>query len=207
MKKLLNFIVLASMLLLMGSMIGPPAVTNYEVGSHVKDFSLKNVSGKMISLSALKSSKGFIVVFLCNTCPIVKLNEHRLIELHYTYAPQGYPIIAINSNDGEKSSGDTFEKMQQHAEDMNFPFVYLHDADQAVAKQFGATRTPHVFLINKEEGKMKVVYIGAIDDSPQNGSEATKSYVANAIDRLIVGKKVRKSTTKAVGCSIKWKER
>ncbi len=177
----------------------------YKVGDMAKDFSLKNVDGKMVSLSNYKDAKGFIVIFTCNHCPYAKLYEQRIINLHKKYAAEGYPVIAINPNDPEKQPDDSYENMIKRSKEKSYPFVYLFDDTQNTAKVFGATRTPHVYLLNKVQDKYQVAYIGAIDDNPQSAEDVETLYVENAISALKKGKKVAMSSTKAIGCTIKWK--
>jgi peroxiredoxin len=179
---------------------------NYGVGDTVSDFKLKNVDGKMISLADYKSSKGVIVIFDCNTCPYSKAYNERIIALNKKYSSQGFPVITINSNDAEQSDGDSFEEMVDLAKRKDYDFPYLVDQSQAVAKSFGATNTPHVFVLKNEDTTFKVAYIGAIDDSPRNASSASKKYVESAVDALLTNKPVSNSKTKAIGCGIKWKD-
>ncbi len=181
---------------------GAPIKEGYEVGDTAADFKLKNVDGKMVSLSDYKNAKGFIVIFDCNTCPYSKAYNERIIALNKKYASVGYPVVAINSNDPSKSSGDSFEEMVRVAKEKGYDFPYLVDESQTVAKSFGATNTPHVFVLTKD---LKVAYIGAIDDSARKAEAVTKKYVETAVDELLAGKKVSTSKTKAIGCGIKWK--
>lgn len=171
----------------------------YEVGDTATDFKLKNVDGKMISLANYKDAKGFIVIFDCNTCPYSKAYNARIIALNEKYSSKGFPLISINANDG---SGDTFDDMVRIAKKKDYTFPYVMDETQAIAKAYGATNTPHVFVLDK---KLKVAYIGAIDDNPRTADEVTKRYVEDAIDALIAQKPVPVTKTKAIGCGIKWK--
>lgn len=177
----------------------------YGVGDTATDFKLKNVDGAMVSMADYKEAKGFIVVFTCNTCPYAKLYEQRIIDLDEKYKPQGYPVIAIQPNDGALSPGDSFEAMKANAKKKGFTFPYLLDETQEVASAYGASRTPHVFLLNKEAGKLKVAYIGAIDNNHKDAEMADKKYVEDAVDALVSAKKVPITFTKAIGCTIKWK--
>jgi peroxiredoxin len=179
---------------------------NYGVGDTVSDFKLKNVDGKMVSLADYKSSKGVIVIFDCNTCPYSRAYNDRIIDLNKKYALQGFPVITINSNDAEQSDGDSFEEMVDVAKRKSYEFPYLVDESQAVAKSFGATNTPHVFVLKNENSAFKVAYIGAIDDSPRNASSASKKYVEEAVNALLANKPVTSAKTKAIGCGIKWKD-
>ena len=177
--------------------------TSLNVGDKAIDFTLKNVDGKMVSLSDFKDAKGYIVVFTCNTCPYAQAYEDRIIALDKKYAPQGYPVVAINPNDVEAKPGDSFEKMKERAKEKDFPYPYLIDTEQKVTRTYGASRTPHVFLLGKD---LVVRYIGAIDNNYQNASAATEKYVEDAIEALKSGKEVETNFTKAIGCTIKWKE-
>lgn len=177
----------------------------YDVGDMAKDFSLKNVDGKMVSMSDYNDAKGVIVVFTCNHCPYAKLYEQRIISLHKKYASQGYPVVAINPNDPVKQPDDSYENMQKRAKAKGYPFVYLFDETQEIAKSYGATRTPHVYLLNKVKDKYQVAYIGAIDDNPQSADDVETKYLENAINALKKDQKVAVSSTKAIGCTIKWK--
>ncbi len=184
------------------------AATNdngYGVGDEVKDFELKNIDGKMVSLAGMEDAKGYIVTFTCNHCPYAKLYEDRLIALHNQFAEKGYPVVAINPN-VSTTEADNFEAMIERAKEKSFPFVYLADEDQSIAKAYGATKTPHVYVISNTKGKLKVEYIGAIDDNPKTAEEVKETYVVDAVDALLAGKKVKKQEAKAVGCSIKWKK-
>ena len=180
--------------------------TGYEVGDTVSDFRLKNVDGKLISLSDYKDSKGVILIFDCNTCPYSKAYNDRIISLHKTFAPKGFPVVTINSNDGEQSPGDSFEEMVAKAKRKNYVFPYLLDDSQRVARAFGATNTPHVFLLERKGNNFVIAYIGAIDNNARNGSQADKKYVEEAVNALLAGKPVAVKKTKAVGCGIKWRD-
>jgi peroxiredoxin len=181
------------------------AAPNYGVGDTVSDFKLKNVDDKFVSLSDFKDSKGAIIIFDCNTCPYSKAYNDRIVALNNKYESQGFPVIAINSNDADTSPGDSFEEMVRISKEKNYDFPYLADESQTVAKAFGATNTPHVFVVKREGSNFNVVYIGAIDNNPRDGSRADKKYVENAVDALLGNKPVTTSKTKAIGCGIKWK--
>ncbi len=178
----------------------------YKVGDAAVDFSLKNVDNNKVSLASMTDTKGYIVIFTCNHCPYAKLYEDRFIALHNAYAPKGFPVIAINPNDPAASPEDSFENMQKRAKEKNYPFVYLFDETQEVAKTYGATKTPHIYLLVKENGKNIVKYIGALDDNPSDANKVKIKYVEEAIAAVTAGKPVKITTTKAIGCGIKWKK-
>ncbi len=196
----------ASMIALCSIFMTAQAQDGYKIGGTVQDFQLKNVDGKIVSMGSIPEAKGYIVVFTCNHCPYSKAYEDRIIELHNTYAPQGYPVVAINPNDSKIAPDDSYAKMQERAKEKNFPFVYLYDEQQSVAKQFGAVRTPHVFLVQNVQGKKVMKYIGAIDNNWEDAAAADKHFVADAINNLKEGNAVANSETKAIGCTIKWKK-
>lgn len=184
---------------------GRPATPDYGVGDTVADFKLKNVDGKMVSLSQYKDAKGVIVIFDCNTCPYSQRYNERIIALNKKYASQGFPVVTINANDPVVSAGDSFEEMVDLAKRKNYDFPYLVDESQTVAKAFGATNTPHVFVLKNENKAFKVAYIGSIDDNPRDASAVSKKYVEDAVDAVLANKPVPAAKTKAIGCGIKWK--
>ena len=182
------------------------AQNGYKVGDNIKDFSLQNIDGKNVSLADYKDSKGFIITFTCNHCPYAMAYEDRILALNKKYAKAGYPVIAINPNDAIQYPEDNFEAMQVRAKEKKFNFPYLYDESQNIAKQFGALKTPHVFIIQKEGDKLVVKYIGAIDDNWEKAADVKEKYAESAIDALLAGKPVATTSTKAIGCSIKWKK-
>lgn len=173
----------------------------YNVGDTIEDFSLKNVDGDKISLKDYDDAKGFIIIFTCNTCPYSVANENRIIALQDKYEELGYPVIAINPNDPKAQPGDSFEKMKVRAEEKGFNFPYLFDKGQKVYPKFGASKTPHVYIVSKPE--MKVEYIGAIDDSSRDANAVKVKYVETVVDELLAGKTPSITETRAIGCSIK----
>lgn len=196
-------IVLAAALFITGMSF---AQTPYKVGDEVKDFSLKNVDGKNVSLASMKDTKGVIVIFTCNHCPFSKAYEQRIMNLDKKYAPQGYPVVAINPNDPVTYPDDSYENMQKIAKEKGYSFPYLLDETQQVAKDFGASRTPHVFIVKNDKGKFYLEYIGAIDNNADEPEKADIKYVEQVVDALLSGNKTPYTETKAIGCTIKWKK-
>lgn len=201
MKKLL---ILLAGFLIQSSLIY--AGKQYKAGDIAYDFSLKNVNGSMVSLSQFRDAKGFIVVFCCNTCPVVKKYMQRIIDLNNEFSDRGYPVIAINSNDKDVSPGDSFEEMQKLAKDKGYAFPYLYDESQEIAKLYGATNTPHVYVLKKNGDKLIVEYVGAIDNNADDPASADKKYVSSAVNALLDNEAVATTSTKAIGCGIKWKK-
>lgn len=175
----------------------------YKIGDTAQDFKLKNVNGKYVSLANIKNAKGYIVVFTCNHCPYAKAYEQRMIELDKQYAALGFPVIAINPNDKNVQPADSFDNMKKRAKEKKYPFPYLYDETQEVAKAFGATRTPHVYVLDKDR---VVRYIGAIDDNSEDPTLVKEKYVSAAVDAILAGQEVAVKETKAIGCGIKWKK-
>ena len=175
----------------------------YKVGDKATDFKLKSVDGKMYSMADYKDAKGFIVVFTCNHCPFAVKYEDRIVALAKKYKSLGYELIAINPNDPEAQPEDSFDLMKVRAKEKGFTFPYLFDEGQKVYPQYGATKTPHVFLLDKS---LTVKYIGAIDDNVDDASAVKEHYLENAIAALEKNQEANPSMTKAIGCSIKVKK-
>ncbi|WP_036383113.1 thioredoxin family protein [Muricauda sp. MAR_2010_75] len=203
--KTLKILGLLALILSLGafSITPDPMADGYRIGDIATDFSLKNIDGKMVSLSDYENAKGFLVIFTCNTCPYAKAYEDRIIALDKEYKAKGVPVIAINPNNPEIQSGDSFEKMKQRAADKGFTFPYLLDEGQEVFPQYGATRTPHVYLLEKTSQGNVVRYIGAIDDNYQDASKVEDTFVEDAVDAMLAGQEIEVKTTRAIGCTIK----
>jgi peroxiredoxin len=201
MKKSIAF---AAVLLLLT--ISVSAIEPIKPGDAAPDVKLKNIKGEIVSLSQFEKVKGFIVVFSCNTCPVVKQYEDRIMQLHNEFSSKGFPVIAINSNDPTVSPGDSFEDMKKHAKNLGYKFEYLYDESQDIAKLFGAARTPHAYVLSKEGNTLTVEYMGAIDNNADDALKADKKYVSEVVNALLSGQQVPVTDTKAVGCAIKWKK-
>ncbi|HMI06337.1 MAG TPA: thioredoxin family protein [Flavobacterium sp.] len=179
------------------------APKGYKVGDIATDFRLKSTDNKMVSLKDYKDAKGFIVIFTCNHCPFAKAYEDRIIALDKKYSKLGYPVIAINPNNPAKQPEDAFDRMRTRAKEKNFTFPYLFDEGQRVFPQYGATKTPHVYLLQKTSKGNEVKYIGAIDDNSEDAKAVKEKYVENAVNALLSNKEISVKETKAIGCSIK----
>ena len=175
-----------------------------EIGSTMplKDLELADISGKNITLANAKGDAGTLVVFSCNTCPWVIRWEDRYVSLANTYAQKGIGIIAVNSNAARFGGEDSLEEMLEHAKNNGYNFPYAQDPESELASAFGATKTPHIYLF---DGDDKLVYRGAIDDNAKNAKKVDVPFLANAIDALLAGNPINPQTTKALGCSIKFK--
>ncbi len=175
-----------------------------EIGSTMplKDLELADISGKNITLATAKGDAGTLVVFTCNTCPWVIRWEDRYISLATTYVQKGIGMIAVNSNAARFGGEDSLEEMLEHAKNKGYNFPYAQDPESELATAFGATKTPHIYLFNGDD---KLVYRGAIDDNAKNEKKVDEPFLANAIDALLAGNPINPQTTKALGCSIKFK--
>jgi peroxiredoxin len=173
-----------------------------DLGDSAPDFSLPGTDGKTYQLADFKGKKALVVIFSCNHCPYVKATEGRMIELQAKYGPQGAQLLAINANDAVGYPEDSFEAMKKNAQAKGFNFPYLRDETQAVAKAYGATHTPHIFLFSQDG---KLAYTGKIDDNWEHPEKVTRRYLADALDALLAGHSVPEPQTHSIGCTIKWK--
>lgn len=180
------------------------SIGRFAVGDEVSDFKLKNVDGKMVSMSDFSQAKGFILVFTCNHCPFSKAYEERLVQLNGKYMSKGFPLIAINPNDPEAYEEDNYENMKKRAAERGFTFPYLVD-DKGVGKSYGVSRSPQAFVIEKVGSKNIVRYIGAIDDSPKSEGLVSNKYVEQAVENLLLNKPVVTQNTRAIGCAMSWR--
>jgi peroxiredoxin len=177
--------------------------SGYKIGDIATDFRLKNIDDTFVSLSDFPKAKGFIIIFTCNTCPVSKRNEDRILALDKKYKDLGYPVIAINPNNPAVQPGDSFALMKVRAKEKGFTFPYLFDDGQKIYPQYGASATPHVYILQKETEGLIVKYIGGIDDSSRNESAVKSKFVEDAVDALLAGKPIEVTKTRAIGCSIK----
>lgn len=165
------------------------------------DIKMADISGKDISLNDAKGKNGLLVIFSCNTCPWVIAWEDRYVELADTYKDKGVGIVAINSNETQFENVDSMEEMQAHAKEQGYNFYYTMDNGSKLASEFGATRTPHIYLFDKKD---KLVYRGAIDDNARKPDKVENTYLADAIDNMLAGSAIDPTATKALGCAIKF---
>lgn len=181
------------------------AIVKAGVGDKAPSFNLKNIDEKLYSFENITDAngndpKGYIVVFTCNTCPVSKANESRLIAIHNKYAPKGYPVVAIQPNDPAKKRGESFVDMQKYAADKEFPFLYLLDEGQKIYPQYGATKTPEVYLVDANQ---IIRYHGAIDDSARSATSVEEKFLELAIAAVEKGEDPQPAETRAIGCGIR----
>lgn len=175
----------------------------YSIGDIATDFSLENIDGNKVSLSDYKKAKGFIITFTCNTCPYAVAYEDRIEALNKKYASKGYPVIGIMPNNTEVKPADNMDAMKVRAKEKGFTFPYLMDQGQKIYPQYGATKTPHIYILEKTKKGNVVKYIGAIDDNYQDANAVKVKYVEDAVESLLKGEEIKIKETRAIGCSIK----
>jgi peroxiredoxin len=171
-------------------------------GAPMADVQMVGVDGRKASIAGVRGQHGTLVIFSCNHCPWAKAWEGRIADIGNAYAKQGIGVIVINANDPERVPEDDLEAMKARAKQRGFEFPYVVDATSDVARAFGATKTPEVFLFNAEG---RLVYYGAVDDDAQNPQQVEAHYLRDALDAVLAGKPVRMAETKAIGCSIKFR--
>ena len=180
-----------------------PVAKNYAVGDAVAEFQVRNITNQFVNLADYKAQKGVVVVFMANHCPFSKAYEDRLMAVHNKFAGQGYPVLAVQTSDVTVYPEDAFEVVQSRSRDRGFPFPYTIDESQSVARAFGATRTPQVFVLTRTGGKFVVQYMGAIDDNPQDAAGVQKHYLDDALMSLTTGRVIQINTTRPIGCAVK----
>jgi peroxiredoxin len=163
---------------------------------------LPGVDGKSYSLSDFADKKVLVIFFSCNHCPYVQAYEDRIMALQDEFKNKGVQFIAINSNDAQGYPDDNFENMVKRAKERKFNFLYLRDESQAVARAYGASHTPHIFVFNQNR---ELSYTGKIDDNWQNPNQVKRQYLKEALTALVDGREPAESETFAIGCTIKWK--
>ena len=177
-------------------------VARLKIGDHAIPFSLPGVNGATHALGEYSGKAAVAVIFSCNHCPYVRAWEDRIIQIQADYATRGVQLVAINSNDATRYPEDSFSKMKERAREKKFNFPYLHDESQTVARDYGAERTPEVFLFDKT-GTLR--YHGVIDDNYDDPAKVKMKYFQDALDALLSGTVPPTVETKPIGCSIKWK--
>ncbi|MFO7444754.1 MAG: thioredoxin family protein [Ignavibacteriaceae bacterium] len=174
-----------------------------KIGEQAPDFNLPGVDGKNYSLNTFRSKKALIVIFSCNHCPYVQAYEERIKAIQKDYADKGTAVAAISSNDDSQYPEDSFDEMKKRAKEREFNFPYLRDEDQTIAKAYGATHTPEIFLFDSQR---KLIYQGKIDDNWKEPEKVKNSYLREALDELFAGEEISVPETWSIGCTIKWKE-
>lgn len=160
---------------------------------------LKDITGKEVSLNDIKTSKGLLVIFSCNTCPYVKLSEARIKSITDNCLKEGIGCAILNSNEAQRAEDDSFDEMVKYAATQKFGVPYLVDANSKLADAFGATRTPQCYLFNNKG----LVYKGAIDDNVKDIALVKAHYLKDAISAVLKNETPKMQETKSIGCTIK----
>ena len=171
------------------------------IGSKAPDFMLPATDGTSYGLDDFAEANGLILFFTCNHCPYVLGSDHVTKELAEAYADKGITFVAINSNSANTYREDDFDHMVERMETHKFPWKYLYDESQDVARTYGALRTPHFYFFNEQR---ELIYTGRELDNPRNADQATVNDLKNAIDEFISGKEISTDTTNPIGCNVKW---
>jgi peroxiredoxin len=172
-----------------------------ELGDRAPDFSLADTEGRQHAVGDADGSGATVVIFTCNHCPYALAWHERLMAVGRDYGPRGVRFLAVNPNDAERYPADSYEAMQQRVAEEEWSMPYLHDAEQEVARAFGAQTTPDVFVL---DGEGRLAYRGAPDPDHRDPSHDA-AWLREALDDLLAGGEVRRAQTDPVGCSVKWK--
>ena len=171
------------------------------LGSKAPDFALKATNGNTYSLNDFKDAKVLVIFFTCNHCPYVTGSDEITRQTADKFKSLGVKFVGINSNSPNTYEEDSFEHMVKRMNEHKFPWLYLYDETQDVARAYGALRTPHFFVFNKER---KLVYTGRGIDNPRESSKMTVNDLKNALEELLAGKKITTPLTNPIGCNVKW---
>jgi len=172
-----------------------------QIGASAPDFNLPGVDGRNYSLASFAQAKALVVVFSCNHCPYVVGSEQRMKKFYADFKPRGVEMIAINSNSENTYAEDSFEHMVERAKRLGFEFPYVRDKTQQVALAYGALRTPHFYVFDRDR---KLVYTGRMDNSPKDPAGATTHELRDAVEAVLEGRKPPVAMTNPIGCNVKW---
>lgn len=171
-----------------------------QIGERAPDFNLPATDGKSYKLADFNEDV-LVVFFTCNHCPYVIGSDEQTRKTVEKYTPQGVHFVGINSNSKNTYIEDSFEHMVKRMEEYDFPWLYLYDETQNVAKAYGALRTPHFYVFNKSR---ELIYTGRAVDNPKDTTQATVNDLENALDEHLAGKEITVPVTNPIGCNVKW---
>jgi peroxiredoxin len=172
-----------------------------EPGARAPTFALPATDGKTYRLEDFSASAVLVVFFTCNHCPYVLGSDETTRKTADKFAPKGVAFVGVNSNSEETHAEDDFPHMVQRMKEKKFPWVYLHDRSQTVARAYGALRTPHFFVFGKDR---TLLYTGRGVDNPKDTSRMTVNDLENALEDIAAGRQVRIPVTNPLGCNVKW---
>ncbi|MFY7899722.1 MAG: thioredoxin family protein [Chitinophagaceae bacterium] len=187
-----------------GKLLAQKNIQSLPIGTKapLTEQTMKDVSSKMVSIKDAMMANGVLVMFSCNTCPYVIKNQDRTKSIANYAIQNKLGVIILNSNEAQRNADDSFEAMKNYAKAQGYNYYYVVDENAAVANAFGATRTPEIFLLNKEG---TIIYKGAIDDNPADATQVKSIFLKEAIDELVSGKPITVKESKSIGCTIKRK--
>jgi len=173
-----------------------------QIGDQAPGFSLPATDGRTYTLADFADAKALVVFFTCNHCPFVIGSDEVTRKTVDTYSTQGVQFVGINSNSVHVHAEDSFDLMVARMQEHGFPWIYAYDESQDVARAYGALRTPHFFVFNKQS---RLVYTGRAIDNPRDASQMTVNDLENALDELLGGKSISTPLINPIGCNVKWK--
>jgi peroxiredoxin len=172
-----------------------------QIGDSAPHFQLPATDGITYSLEDFKAAEILVIFFTCNHCPYVIGSDEATRKTVEKYVPQGIKFVGINSNSRRTYEDDSFENMIRRMEEHRFPWLYLHDESQAIARAYGALRTPHFYMF---DANRRLVYTGRAVDNPKDPARATANNLEQALDQLLAGEPVATPLTNPIGCNVKW---
>lgn len=172
-----------------------------QIDETAPDFSLPATDGKTYSLHDFDDTPVLVIFFTCNHCPYVIGSDEVTRQTAEKFAPKGVRFVGINSNSPNTYAEDSFDHMVKRMKEKKFPWLYLYDRSQDTARAYGALRTPHFYVFNKDR---KLVYTGRGVDNPRDTSKMTVNDLENALTELLAGKSISKPVTNPIGCNVKW---
>ena len=172
-----------------------------QIGDKAPDFNLKATDGETYSLDDFSDADTLVIFFTCNHCPFVKDSDEATRELVEKFQPEGVAFVGINSNSVNTYEEDSFENMVKRMEKYEFPWTYLRDKTQEVARAYGALRTPHFYVFDEDR---RLIYTGRAMDKPRNPEESTSFDLEKALEEHLAGEEISTPMTNPVGCNVKW---
>lgn len=197
-----NIIAFSTAILVLGILFSFRYIPVLSIGSDLLkgDVTMRDIRDEEVSMKDAKRKNGLLVMFTCNTCPYVIKNQERTKAICKYALQNNIGVILLNSNETQRRNDESFEAMQQYAKAQKYEWYYVLDKNNIIADAFGANRTPEIFLFNKD---LKLVYHGAIDDSPTDPNRVTRQHLKEAMNELLTGKEINVKETRSMGCSIK----
>jgi peroxiredoxin len=201
-KKISISMVLAALVLSVAASASAQDALAIGAAPPMSDVPMRGVDGRSVSIADVAGARGTLVIFTCNHCPWARAWESRIVELGNAYRERGIGVVAINPNDPAQQADDGYEPMRTRAREAGMRFPYVVDETSGVARAFGATRTPEVFLFDAQR---RLVYHGSVDDNAHEPDAVQQRYLRDALEALLAGRPIAQATTRSMGCTIKWR--